>query len=365
LRGDIDHTYERIQEIEAAVRELDEKIQKTDKQRADLKKETTGLSQNKENIEKKIFDIRALIVQRETELLERNRAQQAEDRALKSLDASIAKSKSQMEVFISEYDQLYHNLADHTAELERQNLQNEKTEQDIEEKGKYVEDLQTQLRRVNKEIGRVNALRDLCITKVTDVEASRHSAEQKIDSLNKDITSIREQEIVGVRKEIESLDKQAFAVKQELDILRKKYVGSERASKAMNDLVMLNKNGKINLTLEIKVLFVLLMNYYISSKLFLHLYRYWKRKWTTTRRRFVTYCKKKTASSTTRRSRISSTTRPWRSSSCRRCRCRSSTRRSRATSPSSNKSRVSTSLCARIAICTASSWWTHRRRSTH
>eukprot|EP01034_Spumella_vulgaris_P022335 gene22333-28455_t len=191
---------------------------------------------------------------KEIELLERNRAQQAEDRALKSLDASIAKSKSQMEVFITEYDQLYHNLQDHTAELERQNMQNEKTEQDIEEKNKYVDDLQNQLRKVNKEISRVNALRDLCIAKVAEVEASRHNAEQKIDSLNKEITSIREQEIVGVRKEIESLDKASFAVKQELDILRKKYIGSERASKAMNDLVMLNKNGKINLTLEIKVL---------------------------------------------------------------------------------------------------------------
>jgi chromosome segregation ATPase len=72
--------------------------------------------------------------------------------------------------------------------------------------------------------------------------------------LKQKIADILEVEMVSLSKDMDSQDKTASNLRQELDVLRKKAVGSERTTRAMTDLIQLNRNGKINLSVEIKVL---------------------------------------------------------------------------------------------------------------
>jgi hypothetical protein len=76
----------------------------------------------------------------------------------------------------------------------------------------------------------------------------------KIDSVNKQLQNIRNVDIISVRKETESLEKQESQLKQQLEIVRKKHFGSERTAKVMIDLIQLNINGKVNLSLEKRAL---------------------------------------------------------------------------------------------------------------
>jgi len=77
---------------------------------------------------------------------------------------------------------------------------------------------------------------------------------EKVDQLTEKVQAIRDHDLVAMRKDIESVDKQASNARQELEIVRKKHLNSEKTARAMADLIQLNKNGKINLTLEIKLL---------------------------------------------------------------------------------------------------------------
>jgi hypothetical protein len=82
----------------------------------------------------------------------------------------------------------------------------------------------------------------------------KHNTELKIDSVNKQLQSIRNVYIISVRKETESLEKQESQLKQQLEIVRKKHFGSERTAKVMIDLIQININGKVNLSLEKRAL---------------------------------------------------------------------------------------------------------------
>lgn len=254
LRHNIDRTFEKIQHIEQGTKEVEDKMQEVDKQRNTIRHESSTLIASKEVIEKKIFDIRAQIVQGETELHEKTAAHAAEEKALKKLDNSIARTKHKMEEYINQYERLYRELQDHTAELDRQNALNEKMEIEIQEKASYIENLQSDIKRSAKEIVKTNQMREHAKEKCQEAVESKTTADAKQDALNKQIAQIRETDAPSVRREIESLDRQIVAVKQELEILKKKHLGSERASKAMVDLIQLNKNGKINLSVEIKIL---------------------------------------------------------------------------------------------------------------
>ena len=56
-------------------------------------RETDKLLQKKEATEKKIHDLRAKLVEGEDDIVERRKSSNAEDKSLKDLDLSIAKSK--------------------------------------------------------------------------------------------------------------------------------------------------------------------------------------------------------------------------------------------------------------------------------
>ena len=254
VRSEIDHIYESIHILEKENTELDNEIELVDSSRHQLKKDTASMVVSKEELEKSIHQLRAEIVTHENDFAEKHRMKKAEEKSLHSLDLSIAKSKSQMEIYISNYDQLYRTLQEATQNLEKQNQNNEKLQAEIDEKMQYIEKTNIDSKKLVKELSKVNQLKQLTQQNCLDIDAKKHSTENTIEEIQNKIATLREIDMHAVSKDIDNQDKQFTTLKQELDILRKKTTNSERTAKTMTDLMQLNKNGKLNLLLEIKIL---------------------------------------------------------------------------------------------------------------
>lgn len=254
LRHDIERTYEHVADIEKVVQSLEEKIGAIDKQRGEIKRESAKLASKKEGTEKQVFDLRAVFVTKESELNDKYRQLAMEEKSLKNLEASIAKSKSQMDHYNREYEKLFHTLKEYNSDLEKCQQQNQKYQEEIAESTKAIETVEHEIKQLKKELKQFDEERTAIRTKIGEIEAQKHEMEKKIDQINKQILNIRDHEIGGVHKEMETLDKTMANLRQQLEILRKKHIGSEKTSKAMADLIILNSNGKLNLGMEIRIL---------------------------------------------------------------------------------------------------------------
>jgi chromosome segregation ATPase len=254
MRGEIDHIYEAIHHLELENAELDKSIETVDGKRHQLKKDAAAMVASKEELEKTIHELRAVIVGIDTDFAEKQRMKKAEDKSLRDLDLSITKSKNQMEQYINNYDQLYRTLQETTSHLEKQNAANAKLREEIEERISLTDALNADIKKVGKQLAQVNELRQVAIQKSIEVDAKKHSTEGALEELQRKIANIREVDILAVSKDMDAQDKQFTSLRLELDILRKKTAGTERTARAMADLIQLNKNGKLNLALEIKIL---------------------------------------------------------------------------------------------------------------
>jgi chromosome segregation ATPase len=83
MRGEIDHIYESIQELECENLVLDKELDGVDGKRYNVKKEAASKVAHKEELEREIHDQRAVVVSVEAEIAERHSMTRAEDRALK------------------------------------------------------------------------------------------------------------------------------------------------------------------------------------------------------------------------------------------------------------------------------------------
>lgn len=254
VRSDIERTYDAIQQKEEELLSNDQKLQSIEQHRNDIKKKISSLKNKKNSIDKKILEARSLVLYHEEELTKRSNSYKDEENALKQLDQSILRSKTKMELYLSQYEVLYRNLTEITSELEKQKAINKKIKQENDEKLKYCEEKTIEIKSISKELQKVNQLREIALTKTNEIDNEKKEIEININNINRTITTIRDIEINNIRKELDSLDKQIIQLKSELDVIRKKHTGSEKVSKSLIDLIQLNKNGKINLSLEKKVL---------------------------------------------------------------------------------------------------------------
>lgn len=254
LRNENHDLYEKIQKIEKENIKLDEEIVEVDNARYETKKNVEKLGLEKEELDKKIYEVRTKIIDGESDIAERLKNNNNEDKSLKELDVSIARSKLKMDQFISEYDQLFKKLQELTGELERQLNQNKKIEDELEEKKKEIQLKHIEVKRVKKEMTKLGQLKDIAKQKCAVIDEERQVIDQNIDELNRKIQQLRDVEIIAAKREVESVEKQISELRQQLDVVRKKHLGSDKSSKAIADLIQLNKNGKINLNVEIKVL---------------------------------------------------------------------------------------------------------------
>jgi len=265
-RAEIEHAYEQLTLLEKNISTLDEQIEELNKKKTDLKKESTRLASSKEAIEKEIFHMRTNYIDKEKDLNEQMKIYRLEEKEIKSLDQSIQKTKHQMEQYIETYEKLYHKFNEITHDLEKQNQANIKLQEEITEKQFQMNEVEGEIKKCKKLIQQQNELKGIANNKLIEIDEVKQTNEKKIDNLNNNILKYRESEHPLLHREIELLEKQLSKYKQELEILRKKHTGSERTTKAVNDLIILNKNGKLNLTIEIKILEEDIQHYHTSIR---------------------------------------------------------------------------------------------------
>eukprot|EP01039_Chlorochromonas_danica_P001650 gene1650-1802_t len=254
LRIEIEHSYQRIHDLEEEIQKLENQIEEIEQRRHEIKHESSQLIHEKQRIEKDIFDLRSLMNDKEDYLIQKLTNNTNEGKDLRSLDESIIKAKHQMEVYLTDYERMFRSLREVTSHLEKQNESNQKIEEEIQEKIQSMESITIECKKLEKEILLKKQLCQTALKKCDEVDQVKHKTEEKMDQLNKEIGQIRDSEISSSMREREGLEKQLAVIRQELDILRKKHFGSERTTKAVNDLIVLNKNGKLNLGIEIRVL---------------------------------------------------------------------------------------------------------------
>jgi chromosome segregation ATPase len=254
VRAEIDRIYDTIQQLEKEIADKDDKIGEVVDKLKMFKEKTLEMVHHREDREKKVFELREEIVKAETALAESKKKHKGEDKTLQDLDANLAASKEQMEVYLSEYDLLFRTLQDFTSELERQKTTNRKLEEEIEEKSSSLKEKAADIEFYTKECSKFAQLRDVAKSKCNEVDDEKHATEAKRDNLNKNIQSLRQDDITSTNKHIEQCDIQVAWCKRELEIVTKKEIGADRSARAMMDLIQINVNGKKNLHMERKML---------------------------------------------------------------------------------------------------------------
>lgn len=254
VRSDVDKLYANIQEMEGQIVAVETKIEAANAEIKTLNKQANEQKSLHEAMDSKIRELQQAIVAAEQELAERSRLHQGEDKTLNDLENSLAASKQRMEEHLREYEGMVRTSADLTLELERVQAANEKLQEEIRQREKVIAAKTVEIASLDKEIEKVNGLKDIALRKLDEIEKEKHEIDAKKDALTKKIETTRDVDLNIVRKESEVHARQEGTLMKEIAIIKKKFEGSERSAKTMDDLLHVNRSAKRNLTLEKKAL---------------------------------------------------------------------------------------------------------------
>ena len=254
IRSDIERIVDTIQSTESNIEKVTKSITETDKEIKKLSGEIVEKKRHKDETEAKLFHLRSSVVSLEEELTRRKSLQQNDDVEMGQLELMVTQTRDKMDQYTKDYDNLVRLLAETTSELEKQKQISKKIQSEIDERKQYIDEKQVDVKLLTKEMKKIDKVKEVAAEKCIDADKERVVAETKRDEIEEKTEAIRRIDFINVRKEIESLEKQIAKVKAEMDIVRKKQVGSEKVSKQMADLIQLNINGKRNLNNEKKLI---------------------------------------------------------------------------------------------------------------
>eukprot|EP01041_Mallomonas_annulata_P006286 gene6286-12730_t len=252
VRSDVDKLYELIQEVESQIAEIDSKIENTNNE---IKQHNKKASEQKvlgETLESKIKELQQAIVIAETNLAEKSRVHQGDDKTLIELETNLSASKQRMEEYLREYDGLVRITSDLTLELDRIQSANVKINDELLEREKYISERNNEISSLVNEAAKINGLKELAQRKLEEIEKEKHDLDAKKDAIIKKIEQCRDVDLKIVRKECELQTRQEGTLQKEIDILKKKFEGSERSGKTIEDLIHLNRTALKNLGQEKK-----------------------------------------------------------------------------------------------------------------
>eukprot|EP00605_Chrysophyceae_sp_TOSAG23-4_P002386 GSChrysophyteH1.ASY1.ANO1.2642.1 assembled CDS len=160
-----------------------------------------------------------------------------DSKSLEDLDAVLASTKERMEQNIKQYDDLYKKLQDLTHQLDKQKSVNVKIEDDLVKRRDYIADKQFEADKHHKELTKYKKLTDMAVEKTKQIDNEKAQIEKKKDELEKTIEQLQKVDVISVTRAIEG-----------------QVTNSEKASKNMADLILMNQNGKRNLSVEVTLL---------------------------------------------------------------------------------------------------------------
>lgn len=254
IRIEVDQLFEYIQTLDTKVAEVDEVITKKRDEIAMLKDKAQSRKAKSKELEQKVKSLQFSIQNAEDEYHEFKGLTKSEDKTLSNLERVLQGLKDRMDGYIHEYEGMLMVAQTHTTELERQKLMNKNTEKEIEDKKTYIQTRKLDLEVATKEYIDVQQLRTVGQQKINEIDKEKESYEMKRDELQKKIDITRDQDCKVLRKQNEMVAKSQGEVSAEIEVLRKKYIGSEKTYRNIVDLIQLNKNAKRNLAVEKKIL---------------------------------------------------------------------------------------------------------------
>ena len=254
VRTDAQRAYEAIQSVDKDIEELEERSGKVEQKTEEYRKQAAAATAKKQALEERVFALRTEAITLDNDYQAKQREIKLEGKSLEDLDASLAVAKERMEANIKEYDNLFKKLQDITHNLEKQKHVNVKLEEDVKQRQEYNIDKQFDADKNSKEIVKLKKLIEMTLAKTAEVEAEKAATETRKDELEAALEQVQRVDIVAVTRHIEMQVKNISSLKAELEVVRKKCTNSEKASKNMADLILMNENGKRNLSVECSLL---------------------------------------------------------------------------------------------------------------
>ena len=254
VRTDADRAYELIQEVDQEIEELELKGGDMDKKTETFMKQAHAAIAKRKSLEAKVFELRTEAITLENDYQAKRRELKMEGKSLEDLDQVLVNTKERMEANIKQYDELYKKLQDITHQLEKQKNVNVKIDDDLVKRRDYIDDKQYEADKDHKEIVKLQKLAELANEKIKQVDIEKASIEAKKDELDRSLSQLQRSDIIAVNRSIEGQVKSLASLKGELEVVRKKVTNSEKASKSMVDLILMNNNGTRNLGVELTLL---------------------------------------------------------------------------------------------------------------
>jgi len=237
IRSDIERIVDTIQTTESNIETISKNITETDKEIKKISGEIVEKKRVKDETEAKLFFLRSSVVSLEEELTRRKGLQHNDDIEMGQLELMVTQTKDKMDEYTKEYEGLVRLLAETTSELEKQKQISAKIQSEIEERKQYIEEKQVDVKLLTKEMKKIEKVKEVAAEKCIDADKERAVAETKRDEIGEKTEAIRRIDFINVRKEIESLEKQIAKVKTEMEIIRKKQVGSEKVTYSLAHLL--------------------------------------------------------------------------------------------------------------------------------
>lgn len=247
IRKENETLFEKVQELEQEIIHIDARKADIDKSFIDAHDKAHEENKKREALERKIFMQRDEVKKLDEDINENVKLCKFEENAVHEMDKNLAEIRQRMEDSINEYTNLYHKLEQCSNELEKNVKQVEKLEGEIKERAEYNILKREEIAYYNKEIEKLTVLRKAVNKKCQEADEHKRIAEEKRDTLQNTLTHIHDVEMVNLRKENETYDKQINSLNKQLNILRKKTTSTEKSSYSVNTMIELYKTNIQNL----------------------------------------------------------------------------------------------------------------------
>lgn len=162
--------------------------------------------------------------------------------AVLQIETELHEAKVTMERYLTEYDVLYRETQHVTEALEKQIAVNKQILESNEEKCHVNIRRKKEKHTLQKELKKLEKLKQLAMQMLIDIENERLGYEKKRDELKAEITQLATVEIKSKRKECESQRKQIDQYKREQEALHKKLSSSEKSMHDVEDIIIFNKS---------------------------------------------------------------------------------------------------------------------------
>ena len=193
---------------------------------------------------KRESDLKAEISQLTKTMYEKSKYNRSEDTSILDLESRVSSLKNEMDSCVKTYDVLFRQLQSFTNEIENLRQSNEKVELEISERLEYIELRKSEIVSMKKENEHYKKLYELTIEKTATAESDKIVVEEQKYNLLEKMKAVHDKDMIAVNRQIEIYNSQIANCKNQLAIIDKKQLNAESSLHKLDDLIMLNVNGK-------------------------------------------------------------------------------------------------------------------------